>query len=70
MGLILVLWKLTFFNFDQNIYGQSATLEFIEYLRPEIKFNGVDALISQITQDAETAKTLLAIEETIFGKIK
>ncbi len=58
------------FNFDQDIYGQPATLEFVERLRPEKKFSGIDALIAQITKDAETAETLLALEQTIFGKSK
>ena len=52
------------FDFNEDIYGQPATLEFVARLRPEKKFNGIDALISQITQDAETAKTLLATENT------
>jgi riboflavin kinase/FMN adenylyltransferase len=52
------------FDFNEDIYGQTATLKFVERLRPEKKFIGIDALISQIAKDAQTAKTLLAAEKT------
>lgn len=49
-------------DFDRNIYGQTVTLEFVERLRPEMKFNGIDALKAQIEQDAAQARQLLAAE--------
>lgn len=50
------------FDFSENIYGQTFTLEFVERLRPEQKFDGIDALIAQITADSEQARELLARE--------
>jgi len=50
------------FDFDKDIYNQTFALEFVERLRPEKKFDGIDALISQITRDAEQARGLLAKE--------
>jgi riboflavin kinase/FMN adenylyltransferase len=50
------------FDFNRNIYGETVTLEFVEYLRPEMKFNGIEALIAQIGRDAKLAQTLLASE--------
>jgi riboflavin kinase/FMN adenylyltransferase len=39
------------FDFDQEIYGEDLTVELLQYLRPEQKFNGLDALIQQIKID-------------------
>lgn len=50
------------FDFNENIYGQTMTLEFVERLRPEQKFDGITALVAQITKDSEQARALLAKE--------
>lgn len=50
------------FDFEQDLYGQRLTLEFVEHLRPEKKFNSIDELVAQITHDAQEARTLLAKE--------
>jgi riboflavin kinase/FMN adenylyltransferase len=50
------------FDFDRNIYGQPITLEFVERLRPEKKFDSLDGLVAQIQQDAAQARILLAAE--------
>lgn len=38
-------------NFSGNLYGQRIKVEFIEFLRPEKKFDNLDALKSQIHSD-------------------
>jgi riboflavin kinase/FMN adenylyltransferase len=53
------------FDFDEDIYDQSFTLEFVERLRPEKKFENIGALVSQIGQDAEQARQLLAGEPSL-----
>jgi len=50
------------FDFNDTIYGQQLTLEFVEHLRPEKKFNGIDELVAQIARDADQARALLADE--------
>jgi len=50
------------FDFDQDIYNHTLTLEFVERLRPEMKFNSIDALAAQISRDAKQARRLLAKE--------
>lgn len=47
-------------DFDRDIYGQTLTLDFVAHLRSEIKFSGIDALITQINKDVEAGRTLLA----------
>lgn len=38
-------------DFQEDIYGQQVSLEFLEYQRPELKFNTIDDLIAQIKMD-------------------
>lgn len=47
-------------DFDRDLYDQTLRLEFIEHLRPEKKFNGVDELLNQIHADTKKARKILA----------
>lgn len=38
-------------DFDNDIYGQSVTLKFLSYLRPQLKFNSQDELKKQMAED-------------------
>jgi len=46
-------------DFDADVYGEEIGLCFVERLRDEKKFASVSALLEQIQQDIETARTLL-----------
>ena len=46
-------------DFDQDIYGETMALTFEARLRPEIKFDGLDDLLTQIKLDIEQARVLL-----------
>jgi riboflavin kinase/FMN adenylyltransferase len=48
------------FNFDQDIYEQYITVLVYEFIRGEVKFDGLDALKNQLHQDKITATTILA----------
>jgi riboflavin kinase/FMN adenylyltransferase len=48
------------FDFEEDIYGQHLRVALIEYLRPETRFDGIDALKAQIAEDATRARELLA----------
>ena len=46
-------------DFQGDIYNQKMRIEFIEFLRPEIKFDSIDELIAQMHKDKEeTIKVL------------
>lgn len=46
-------------NFDQMIYGEEVTVEWVARIRDEQKFDGIDALIAQIQADKESADAIL-----------
>jgi riboflavin kinase / FMN adenylyltransferase len=48
-----------FFDFSGDLYGQTVSVELIEFLRPEAKFDSLEALTAQMDQDVETARALL-----------
>jgi len=50
------------FDFDRNIYNQKIELEFIEYIREEINFNGLVELKNQLKKDEEACRTVLDIQ--------
>ena len=47
-------------DFDHEIYGQDLEIRFVKYLRPEKKFESVDALVRQIEADVRQARELCA----------
>ncbi len=44
------------FDFDEMIYGKEVRVEFLHFLRKEVKFNTLDALIKQMDIDGTNAK--------------
>lgn len=51
-----VVLEVHIFNFNQIIYGRRVTVEFLQKIRDEIKFDEVGALIRQMDSDAAIAK--------------
>ena len=51
--------EVNIFNFDEDIYEQNMTVYVYEFIRGEVKFNGLDALKQQLNQDRITAATIL-----------
>ena len=48
-------------DFQGDIYHQKIRIEFIDFLRPEMKFNSIDELISQMQKDKESATQSLLL---------
>ena len=47
-------------DFDGDLYGQAARVQFVQWLRDEVKFDAVEALVDQMGRDVAEARTLLA----------
>jgi riboflavin kinase/FMN adenylyltransferase len=47
------------FDFSGDLYGKHLAVALIAYLRPEMKFDSVDALKTQMAKDCDCARTLL-----------
>jgi riboflavin kinase / FMN adenylyltransferase len=50
-----------FFDFSGDLYGQTIEIELISFLRPEAKFDSLDALTAQMDQDCAEAKRRLVL---------
>lgn len=48
------------FDFEGDLYGQRLTVRFVEKIRDEQKFSGLEQLTAQIQQDAKRAREILA----------
>jgi riboflavin kinase / FMN adenylyltransferase len=48
------------FDFSGSLYGEICSVSFFGYLRPELKFDGLDALVVQMKRDEEEARALLS----------
>lgn len=48
------------FDFKGDIYGAPISVGLVDYLRPEAKFDSLDALIAQMDADCDKARQILA----------
>jgi riboflavin kinase / FMN adenylyltransferase len=48
-----------FFDFDEDLYGQTIEVELHAFIRPEAKFESLDALTAQMERDCAEARALL-----------
>ncbi len=53
-----ILLEVNIFNFKKNLYNKKLTVEFLNFIRGEKKFNGIDELKKQIKIDVKIAKKL------------
>lgn len=57
------------FDFKGDLYGQMLDVAFIAYIRPELKFEGIDALIRQMDDDSAKARAALAAAPDAFPRL-
>lgn len=48
-------------DFHREIYGEEAEIEWYQFFRPELKFNGVEGLIAQLEKDEQDTRAFLLI---------
>jgi len=49
-------------GFDGDLYGQEAKVQFVELIRSEQRFDGIDALKEQLQKDVARATEILSLE--------
>jgi len=54
------LLETVLFDFSGDLYGQICSVSFFGFLRPEMKFDGLDPLVEQMNRDTEEARALLS----------
>ncbi len=59
LNTLLPLVEVHIFNFKQSIYGRKITIWFYQKLRNEVKFEGLEALKTQLAQDKQQATDIL-----------
>ena len=58
-GVTAPLLEVWLFDFDEDIYDQVIETDLIAFLRPELKFDGLDEMTAQVLKDAQAARDLL-----------
>jgi riboflavin kinase/FMN adenylyltransferase len=46
---------------DLDLYDKNVTLEYVDFVRPSAKFDGVDALVDEINRDLDKIRNILGI---------
>jgi riboflavin kinase/FMN adenylyltransferase len=49
-----------FFDFGGDLYGRTVEVELIDFLRPEAKFDSLEALKAQMAADCDEARRRLS----------
>ncbi|WP_231425074.1 MULTISPECIES: bifunctional riboflavin kinase/FAD synthetase [Pedobacter] len=52
--------EVNIFDFNQEIYGQDIKMNFLKFLRHDVKFTGLDALTIQLQEDKEATLAFFA----------
>ncbi len=55
-----VLLEVFLFDFSADLYGRTIDVAFIEWIRPELKFDSIDDLVQRMDEDSRIARTALA----------
>ena len=63
------LLEVFLFDFKGDLYGNSLDVAFIAFIRDEVKFDAVDALIRQMNDDSTRARARLAAAPDAFPKL-
>ena len=64
-----VLLEAFLFDFDGDLYGQTIDVAFIDWIRPELNFPGVEDLVRRMDEDARLARAALARRPDAFPRL-
>jgi riboflavin kinase/FMN adenylyltransferase len=60
IGKLKENFEVNVFDFAGDLYGKTLRVALVDFIRPEMKFSGLDQLKAQIAADAEAARTILS----------
>jgi riboflavin kinase/FMN adenylyltransferase len=63
------LLEVFLFDFKGDLYGESLDVAFIDFIREELKFSSVEALVRQMDDDSARARAALAAAPDAFPKL-
>jgi riboflavin kinase / FMN adenylyltransferase len=63
------LLEIFLFDFNGDLYGERLDVAFIGFIREELKFASVDALVAQMNDDSARARAALAAAPAAFPKL-
>src|SRR5712692_8479711 len=63
------LLEIFLFDFKGDLYGAALDVAFIAFIREELKFDSVEALVSQMDDDSARARERLAAAPGVFPKL-
>ena len=63
------LLEIFLFDFKGDLYGQKLDVAFVGFIRDELKFDGIDALVRQMNDDSAKARAMLAAAPDAFPKL-
>jgi len=63
------LLEVFLFDFKGDLYGQRLDVAFIAFLRDELKFDNIDALVRQMNDDSRLAREKLAASAGAFPRL-
>ncbi len=63
------LLEVFLFDFKGDLYGRQLDVAFIGFIRDELKFDGIEALVRQMDDDSAKARAMLAAAPDAFPKL-
>jgi riboflavin kinase/FMN adenylyltransferase len=63
------LLEIFLFDFKGDLYGESLDIAFIDFIREELKFSSVEALVRQMDDDSARARAALSAAPDTFPKL-
>lgn len=51
--------EVNLFDFDEDLYGQTLETDLVAYIRGDVKFDGLEALVAQMEKDKAAARDIL-----------
>jgi riboflavin kinase/FMN adenylyltransferase len=63
VGKLVENFEVHLFDFAGDLYGKALRVAFVDFIRPEMKFAGLDQLKAQIAADGQAARGILAAQQ-------